>query len=135
MTYDIEDVLAHHGVKGMKWGRRKAESSGGSEKISRKQNRQMNKKARQEFYNKKTDTIVKEAVKGGNNVLIKTTFYGDPFPTLVTGKNLTDHLAKGGLFDVKTTEIVGRENAKGEFEANDTPIGTYKKQNFRKKAS
>lgn len=36
MAIVYEDYLAHYGVKGMKWGRRKSDSSGGDSKSSKK---------------------------------------------------------------------------------------------------
>lgn len=127
--------LEHYGVKGMRWGRKSAGDKGSSDspRVTRKQNRQMNREARKKFDQKKADAIIGEAIRRGDNVLIKTLQYGDSVPTIVTGKEFTNHMARGGAMNVRATEVYARRNSdKGQFEINDKVIGSYKKQNFRK---
>jgi hypothetical protein len=127
-----EDALEHFGVKGMHWGVRN-KTSGGSARISRKQNRQMNKEASQKFYGDKAATLYKEAKKGGDGVLVKTKFAYDSYPTLVTGKEFVKHLESGGALDIRMSEVYARQSKPdSQFVVNDSPIGTYRKQNFRK---
>ena len=130
---DVEDFLQHVGVKGMKWGRRKTSgsSSGGSSKITRKQNRQMNREARSEFDRKKIDSIFRETLQKGDKVLVSTQLMGTYGKTVMTGKEFSDHMLRGGAMDVRTTEIFARQNKSGQYEANTNAIGNYQKQNFR----
>jgi hypothetical protein len=124
-----EDSLAHYGVKGMKWGQRK---NGSAPRVTRKQNRQMNREASEKFYGKKASDIYSEGKKLGDRVLIKTRFPGDNIPTITTGKEFTRHLERGGVMDIRATEIYARQPAKGgQYVLNDAPIGSYQKQNFR----
>jgi len=137
-----EEFLEHYGIKGMKWGQKKAEASGSADsarqkvaekKVTRKQNRQMNRAARTEFNEKKMQTLYSEAKKHGDKVLVQTTDPATMTRSIVTGKEFVSFLERGGAMDVRTTEIYARKSAKdGSFELNSDRIGTYQKQNFRK---
>lgn len=125
------DVLAHFGVKGMKWGKRKGEDS--SPKISRKENRQLNREAADKFNQEKLTTIYDEAKAKGEAVLVKTRTPGDYATTVMTGKQFTEALEDGGYLDVNTTEIFARQpKPDAQYELNENEIGSYKKQDFRK---
>lgn len=127
-----DEALAHFGVKGMKWGVRKSDESGGG-KITRKQNRQMNREASAKFYADKATMLYNEGKKHGDRILIETRVPGDYAVTVMTGKEFARGLERGGAFDVKTTEIFARQPKAGEqFVLNDQKIGVYKNQNFRK---
>ena len=124
-------TLAHYGVKGMKWGVRKTEG-----RVTRKQNRQMNKEARDKFYAEKASKIYEEAKKGGERVLVETRVPGDFAQTVVTGKQFAEHLERGGVMDVRTTEIFARQpKPNQQYVLNDQKIGAYQKQDFRKKTT
>lgn len=126
------DDLAHHGIKGMHWGVRKAGTAPAA-KISRKQNRQMNKAAANEFYTKKMHTLLAEGQKHGDKVLVATVLPGQTSRTVITGKALVKHLAAGGALNIQATEVYAKFDAKNKaYVTNDKPIGNYKKQNFRK---
>ncbi len=126
-----EDSLAHYGVKGMKWGQRKA--AGSSPKITRKQNRQMNRDAENKFNAKKASDIYAEGKKLGDKVLIQTRLPGDSVRTITTGKEFANHLERGGVFDLKVTEIYARQPKQGgQYVLNDKPVGNYQRQDFRK---
>ena len=128
-----EDSLEHFGVKGMKWGQRKNNSA---PKVTRKQNRQMNREAEHEFNSAKVNAIYAEGKRLGDKVLIKTRLPGDSVQTITTGKEFTRHLESGGAMDVRVTEIYARQPAKGgQYVLNDKPIGNYQKQDFRKGAN
>lgn len=129
-----EDYLEHYGVKGMKWGVRRNRDSGGSDKprkISRKENRKMNREAKSAFYEKKADTLLKEALKGGTDVLILSLMQGDTALTLRTGSEFSRDLLAGRAMNIKMTDIYARRESDGKYYVKDA-IGNYKKTNYRK---
>lgn len=114
-----DDFLAHYGVKGMKWGVRKADrssGSSGSRKESRKEYRARVKQEQNEFYNKKMSAIVDKADKGGDDVLIQTLYAGDAYRTLTTGSEFVSQLSKGRAFDVTVTEVYATKTADGPYQ-------------------
>lgn len=126
MSTSVDEFLAHYGVKGMRWGKRKAQ-------VSRKENRQMNRDAANEFYTNKADKLYSESKKGGEKVLVKSRTPGDYATNIMTGKQFVDLLEKGTAIDIKSTEIFARQLKAGEeYVLNNEEIGTYKVQNFRK---
>ena len=118
--------ITHYGVKGMKWGVRKEKP-----KISRKENRRLNKEARMEFRVKKAEYLYKHAKTRGEKTLILVALQNN-ISTIVNGKQFADHLERGGSFDVRMSEVFADKKGKGEFEKNTNYIGDYKKQNFRR---
>jgi hypothetical protein len=128
---EVDDFLEHFGVKGMHWGRHKAQPSS-SPRISRKQNRQMNRAARADFNHKKIESLMGEALAKGDKVLIRTQLMGTYGSTVMTGKEFANHMIRGGAMDVRTTEVFARQNKSGQYEQNTNLIGNYQKQNFRK---
>ena len=115
--------ITHYGVKGMKWGVRK--------KISRRENRRLNKEARLEFRTKKAEYLYKHAKTSGEKTLILVALQNN-ISTIVNGKQFADHLERGGSFDVRMSEVFADRKGKGAFEKNTNYIGDYKKQNFRR---
>ena len=125
--YENPYYLQHFGVKGMKWGVRRSSGSG-TAKISRRQNRKMNKTARKEYYQEKADHILKTALANkGDDTLIQV---GN---SVITGQTFVKLAASGGVFNIKATNIASIRNPKtGGFEAyNGNYYGNYHKQNFR----
>lgn len=122
----MSDELAHFGVKGMKWGVHKKHDE------SRKEYKKRTKQESREFYDKKADALIKASLSKGDKVLIATKLPGDFATTITTGTQFIEHLQKGGVFDVKTTEVFATQPKKNaQFETNEQPIGTYKKSERR----
>lgn len=129
----LDEVLAHHGIKGMKWGHHKQTAPSSTPRISRKQNRQMNKQAANDFYAKKAQDLYTAGKKHGDKILMSTVLPGATNKTIITGKELVKHLEAGGALNIKATEIYARQSkSDGKYVLNNKQIGGYKKQNFRK---
>lgn len=130
---DVDDFLTHHGVKGMRWGRRKSDSgsggsggsgdsggSGGSTKKApkhtetRREHRKRVKQEAAEFQQKKLEKTFKAAETKGDNVLIKT-MYADGAPTIVTGKEFVRDISSGRMFNANVTEVFGEKRADGRY--------------------
>lgn len=137
---EVGDDLAHHGVKGMKWGVRKprdeearAAKFGGKKsekKITRKENRQLNREAADKFYEEKVNSMIKEA--GGKKVILVKAYTGEAYPTLMEGKEFVRHLQNGGVLDIKRSDIYARQlDDTGPLVTTEQRSRTYKKQNFR----
>ena len=128
MTHYSEDpYLSHYGVKGMKWGVHRSSGSGATT-ISRRQNRKMNRIARNEYNREKAEHIFKTALNNkGSDTLIQVG------PSVVTGEMFVNYVLRGGAFNILATEIASVRNPKtGEFEAyRGSYRGNYHEQNFR----
>lgn len=102
MIIDAGVYLKHFGKKGMRWGQRSANPNS-IKKLSRKQKRFL---ANQEKAKSFMDTALKDP-----NVLIALNGH-----VIVTGKEFTDHMASGGLLNVKMTRIYAQqENPGGKY--------------------
>lgn len=134
----MSEDLAHFGVKGMRWGHRKTKdlpSHSGAPKTaepvkkkSRKEVRAINRQGRAEFDQARVDKVLKEAIKKGDNVLIKTNMPYDQYPTIMSGKEFTTYLSRGGAFDIRMTDIYATKDAKaGAYVLNDKPTERYQK--------
>ena len=123
----INPYLEHHGVKGMKWGRRKRRetSSGEKKRLSRKEVRRLNKQKSKEFYQKKADRLIKESASKGKDVLVSVKGF-ESFPTVMTGREFVTHLSNGGMFDIKQTDIYARRDG-DVMVINDRMNERYKK--------
>lgn len=123
-----ETFLAHYGVKGMRWGiRKKTDVSSKPKRLSRKEIRQINREGRKKFYEDKANRILSEASKKGDDVLIKIVTPGSTYPTVVTGKEFTNYLAKGGAFDIKMSDVYATNRGNGGYELNASPNPRYQK--------
>lgn len=126
---EANDFLAHYGVAGMKWGRRKGSSDSGSTKEprkTRKEVRAINKAGQREFDEKKLTSVISESLKKGDKVLVKSLMQGDTYPTVMTGTEFVDYASRGGLLNPRLTDIYARQ--KGDaYELNPTQGQRYQK--------
>jgi hypothetical protein len=118
MSKLVDDVLAHHGVKGMKWGERKAAKPA---KLSRKQV----KAEKHAFYQNKANSLVQEALKNPKTLIALNT--GGTFPTIVTGREFITHLSNGGVMNIKATDVYARQGKDGAYVLNDNPNQKYQR--------
>ena len=123
---EVDDFLAHYGVKGMKWGKRKAQDSSpsGERRLSRKEHRAKVKKERSEFYQKKADKLFEEVMNDPDVLVNVRTLNGS---MIATGKEFVNFMAKGGVMDVRATDIYARKTADGKsYELNSEMNKQYK---------
>lgn len=112
-------VLAHYGVKGMKWGVRKkrdgSSDSGGSDsgrssskpkKQSRRQRRKEERRARAEAQQKRAAEIMEQAANNPTSIVKVRTQYGT---FLTSGEEFVNFAINGGAFDISTLQIYGVE--------------------------
>jgi hypothetical protein len=121
MSDNVDDFLAHYGVKGMRWGVTKAQYKTLS-KEDRKGYRKKSFRERaatlKEAQVENAKLTIDAAKKGGSDVFIQTkTNPYDSVPTIMTGKEFTRHLESGGAFDVKVTAVFGYTNTKSGKDA------------------
>lgn len=125
---EVDEFLAHYGVKGMKWGVRKrsGDSSGSSEKrLSRKDFKAKVSSEKAAFYENKASRILDEASKDPKTLIsIKT---AGTYPTVVTGKEFVSYLSSGGSFDIRATDVYARRTAEGPYALNTSMNQQYKK--------
>ena len=123
---EVDNFLAHYGVKGMKWGKRKADdsSSNGEGRLSRKEHRAKVKQERREFYQKKADKLFEEVMNDPDVLVNVRTLNGS---MVATGKEFTDYMAKGGVMDIRATDIYARKTADGKnYQMNSEMNKQYK---------
>ena len=106
---EVEDELAHFGVKGMKWGVRKAQPTG-SKRLSRKEVRKINKEGQTNFYLDRANRAFATAQQDPS-VLIRTRPNLNTPPMILTGKEFFDHALRGGAFDIKMTAIYATKSS------------------------
>ena len=123
MPQDVDSFLEHYGVKGMRWGVRKNVTS--SHKKSRREKRAEKKAAKQEFYNKKAQNIIAKSLEDPDTIVsLKTT---DVYPTLVTGREFVEYASKGGIFDIRYTDIYAtKDKESNTYVVNNNMNARYK---------
>jgi hypothetical protein len=132
----MSEDLAHFGVKGMRWGHRKAKDisgpSGSSKpaappRKTRKEVRQINREGRAKFNEEKIHKILAASTKnGGKDVLVGLTTPDSVFPTIVTGREFVEYVSRGGGFDVRLTDIYATKQGKN-YVINENANQQYKK--------
>lgn len=114
MSEEVDDFLAHYGVKGMKWGVRRNRVSGDSsssakpKRLTRKEKR-VEKKA---FYEAKASRILNKALEDPE-VLVSIRTPNSPYPTIATGREFVSHVTRGGMFDIRATDIFAEKTSDG----------------------
>lgn len=96
---EVDDFLAHFGVKGMRWGQRKKFTE------SRKQYKGRVKAERTSFEQQKLDNVLKTSIRKGEDVLVSTRIPGDTVKTIMTGKQFVERAIAGGLMDSRSTDV------------------------------
>lgn len=119
------DTLAHYGVKGMKWGKRKKYTE------SRRDYKKRIKKEEASYYQDKAFFLASRAAIGKDGVILNTKFGGDVHRSIVTGEQFYQQLARGRAFDVKSTQIQGIRDSKGEQYVRAALYPDYKKTERR----
>ena len=123
---EVDNFLAHYGVKGMKWGKRKADdsSSNGERRLSRKEHRAKVKQERSAFYQKKADKLLEEVMNDPDVLVNVRTLNGS---MIATGKEFVNFMAKGGVMDIRATDIYARKTADGKnYQMNSEMNKQYK---------
>ena len=133
MTLDNDVALEHYGVKGMKWGQRRAQKRESRQafKAEKKAYKQNVRKERNDFYDKKAKSVVATAAKDPKS-LISVYGYHDistiPSEKIVTGKEFITGLSGGAVFNVKYTDVYATLNQKTKsYELNENFNAQYKK--------
>ena len=152
MSSQVDDFLAHVGVKGMRWGVRKNDNGGSSGSSgssgnnsggsgsgggdgadggkgkkpkyeeSRREYRKRTRAEAQEFYDKKAESIVNESLKRGDEILVKTFFHDSYDFEIVTGKEFVQNLERGRAFNTPFTEIWAERDTGGYRQTDGGPM-------------
>lgn len=111
-----KDYLAHFGVKGMRWGVRKANDSS-TPKVSRRQQKKEAKRAAKQARfeaDQKKATMLLDAALKDPEILINLNNN-----IVVTGKEFVDHMSNGGLMNVRTTTVFAQKDKQsGQYVLN-----------------
>lgn len=110
-----QEFLMHHGVKGMKWGERRAQKRANkAEYKSEMQEYRKNKSAAKEkFYNDKMESVYKTALKDPQaiiNVYARHGYDTVPSNMLVTGREFVEGAKMGKIMDARYTDVYAYSN-------------------------
>lgn len=156
---EVDDFLAHYGVKGMKWGVRRNSDTGvrpiaktldeskfgraananakrymakqaaktnaaAPKRLSRKEHKAKVKRERDEFYQKKANKLLDEVMNDPEVLVNVRTMNGT---MVASGKEFLDFMRRGGVMDVRATDIYARKTADGKnYELNADMNKQYK---------
>ena len=107
---EVDEFLEHFGVKGMKWGQRKARRA---ERAA----------AKDSFYQKKADDILKAAMKDSEDK--PRTLVALDGRLVITGQQFVDHMARGGVMDISRTEIFATRGSTGPYQRQNA-VGRFR---------
>ena len=122
---DLNDELDHHGVKGMRWGRRKqrvsASGKGASKSNSpkKKLTRAEVRAERNAFYMARSERAVDTALRKKGDTLIYTSTTPKVRGIVMSGNEFIDHISKGGAFDTRVTRVYATKDESGKFALDD----------------
>ena len=120
MVENTDAFLAHYGVQGMKWGKRK----GHTEK--RRDYKARIKGERQAFEQAHLNKVLTTSMKKGEDVLVKTQLPNDYATTIMTGKQFVEMVGRGALLSARTTDVFATLDKKNQqFVLNETPTPQY----------
>ena len=133
MSLDNDVALEHYGVKGMKWGQRRAQKRESRQafKAEKKAYKQNVRKERNDFYDKKAKSVAATAAKHPKS-LISVYGYHDmstiPSQMIMTGEQFITGISSGAAFNVKYTDVYATLNQKTKsYELNENFNAQYKK--------
>ena len=133
MSLDNDVALEHYGVKGMKWGQRRAQKRESRQafKAEKKAYKQNVRNERNDFYDKKAKSVAATAAKHPKS-LISVYGYVDsstiPSQMIMTGEQFITGLSSGAAFNVKYTDVYATLNQKTKsYELNENFNAQYKK--------
>lgn len=120
MLSAAEDFLAHYGVRGMKWGKRKRYTEKRGEYKARV------KSERQAHDQEHLSRVLTTSLKKGEDVLVRTQLPNDYAATIMTGKQFVEMAGKGALLNARTTDVFATLDKKQkQFVLNETPTPNY----------
>lgn len=121
MSEPVEDFLAHYGILGMKWGKRKKYEE------TRREYKARTREEQDAFYRDKLSRTINASLKKGEDILVGSRLPGDYAVTIMTGKQFVEYASKGGLLDAKTTDVFATLDKKlGKFVQNPNPNPEFK---------
>lgn len=123
---ETDTFLEHFGVKGMKWGVSRdrnrpggadGKSNGSSSKKTaapevKKLTRKEVRAEKKQFYLDRSERAAMTALKDKDSLIYTRDAFSN-YPTVVTGKEFADFLARGGAFDVKMTQVYAQKDKTG----------------------
>lgn len=133
---NVDTFLDHHGVKGMRWGRRKSrDESGDSAKPGKpkKLTRQEVKAEKASFYEARAKKMLKTALEDSES-LIAVRMPNDYATTITTGKEFVDYMTRGGIMDVRLSNVYAtRDKKTKEYVVNKNFNETFVRSDKKKR--
>lgn len=134
----VDTWLAHFGVKGMRWGKRKArdDSSGDASSAPPAKPKKLTGKEvraeKREFYQKKADNLLKKATEDPESLIAVRT-PGDYATTIATGREFMDYMARGGMMDIRLSDVYATKDKSGNYVVNENMNQKFVRSDKKKK--